>query len=658
MCRYGRTHGWIRRLLVFLFITAALESGELLGRATDAMAQATLDPGQLSGPVRIGSRAILDGAFHAYATTGANSTVGLNGTKWNGTDFTGPLDPFGYTLSVQALDPDTSAPIPYAVEAYNVKTSSGFGDVDYTRFPSTMDVTVNPGDVALAAFDEPNPWILDAEIVNIGPCPTTDIASLHVAANVHINTRDWASTDSADSQAELDGAGLAVRRYLDMPLLPGPGGSNVYDVSATAHISTSGIPHDSAPIVMYAYATVGQSDVVVDGMGVPHIHVVFQLDFDCQCPLSSISGTIKFNGITPADEFGDHEVQADGPSFQYTDVTSNPSPYTIAANMQPGHYAMRAVSSFGHSDDHGFFVWPYSTHRDYDGFYYEDLACDQSGSYSFEANVAAVQGKISYTCQAAFEPALVESYGIEAYGMPEGVNPDGSSIGSRGGFASNGRAHDDGHYRIIMSEGSWGVYLHRDLLRSTNYSCCGANPTTADYVYENLYITEQQYFGNTPSEPGTIHLGAGDVFQRDFSYEMAKLTIYFTISGNTPAETLLKEPILSMNGVATDPGTGDVLYSTSVSAEGTNDEVQVGTVTAYLPKGEYDVTPYATVVHDGSRASFPQLHGVDRRLRRRLVHGQLSERRLVAESRHLRQRARRGGGTAPIPTAGITSPIE
>ena len=27
MCRYGRTHGWIRRLLVFLFITAALESG-------------------------------------------------------------------------------------------------------------------------------------------------------------------------------------------------------------------------------------------------------------------------------------------------------------------------------------------------------------------------------------------------------------------------------------------------------------------------------------------------------------------------------------------------------------------------------------------------------------------------------------------------------
>ncbi len=42
-----------------------LESGELLGCATDAMAQATLDPGQLSGPVRIGSRDILDGVFRA-----------------------------------------------------------------------------------------------------------------------------------------------------------------------------------------------------------------------------------------------------------------------------------------------------------------------------------------------------------------------------------------------------------------------------------------------------------------------------------------------------------------------------------------------------------------------------------------------------------------
>ena len=192
---------------------------------------------------------------------------------------------------------------------------------------------------------------------------------------------------------------------------------------------------------MYAYATVGQSDVVVDGMGVPHIHVVFQLDFDCQCPLSSISGTIDFNGITPADQLTEQYIQADGPSFQQTFVTSNPAPYTIAANMQPGHYAMRAVTYFGHANDTGFFVWPYSTHRDYDGFYYEDLACDQNGSYSFEANAAAVQGKISYTCQAAFEPALVESYGIEAYGMPEGVNPDGSSIGSRGGFAEATAAH-------------------------------------------------------------------------------------------------------------------------------------------------------------------------------------------------------------------------
>ena len=76
---------------------------------------------------------------------------------------------------------------------------------------------------------------------------------------------------------------------------------------------------------------------------------------------------------------------------------------------------------------------------------------------------------------------------------------------------------------------------------------------------------------------------------------MAKVTIYFTINGNTPAETLLKDPILSMNGVATDPGTGDLLYSTSVSAQGTSDEVQVGMVTAYLPKGEYLITPRVTV---------------------------------------------------------------
>ena len=139
-------------------------------------------------------------------------SANLVGTYWNGTDFTGPLDPFGYRMSVQAIDPDTNTNVHYDVQAYDVRTSSGVGDTDVTRFPNVVDVTVNPagtpGDVALAAFEEANPRILDAELVNIGPCPKTHFASLRVEANAHLNASNWAQTYSDDSQGDVDGAGL------------------------------------------------------------------------------------------------------------------------------------------------------------------------------------------------------------------------------------------------------------------------------------------------------------------------------------------------------------------------------------------------------------------------------------------------------------------
>ena len=182
---------------------------------------------------------------------------------------------------------------------------------------------------------------------------------------------------------------------------------------------------------------------------------------------------------------------------------------------------------------------PPSTHRDYDGFYYEDLACNQNGSYSFEGNVGFIEGKISYTCQAEFEPALVQTYDIWNYGMFEGLNPDGSYIGSYLGQSYNARALDDGDYRMVATEGSWRDALPPRFLAINQLFVLRRKSDDGRLHWENLNIIENRFIANDPSDPAAIHLNGGEVFYRDFSYEMAKFTLTYTISGATPAETLL-----------------------------------------------------------------------------------------------------------------------
>src|SRR6185295_1488730 len=132
---------------------------------------------------------------------------------------------------------------------------------------------------------------------------------------------------------------------------------------------------------------------------------------------------------------------------------TNTESYDFDHTLQPGRQFMRAVSGYGNSHDGVAFTWPLSTHRDYDGPDYEDLTCDESGVYNFEGNAAFVEGKISYSCRASFEPSLVQYYTVFGFGMFEGLNPDGSYIGSYGGEAYNTHDFDDGSYAMLMSEG-------------------------------------------------------------------------------------------------------------------------------------------------------------------------------------------------------------
>lgn len=593
-------------------LTRALLAGVLgLMACGSALAQeVNLCPGQLTGRVRIGARDIEAGTFTATSTntSGLGGSVALNGTVWNGTDLGGPLDPDGYTLSVQSdlpgCDPVTSNLVLYTQQAQSIRTTSGFSDYDYTDFPAATGITVPPGQTTVVEFREQNPWILDASVTNLG-CSTADMTRIYVYAvsNTNGSTVTQSGYADGDSRGTTDGNGHEVR-YLDMPLVTGTPNPtlNTFTVQAYAYFSGA-----TTPSLFLGYQTVGPADVDQNG------HIAVHWDVLPECPAcldANLVGNVTLNGLPPADGPGYTWIAPNGTAPAPSALSATlPGTYDVGGGMGAGRYYPYADSYF--NSNYTFLRWPYSTRQNYDGSDgsgpYVDLACAETDNLDFEADAAWIEGNMTYTCQARYEPNLVNQHFIYGESVFEGQNPDGSYIGSYGGVGYDYLNPATGVYRLILTAGTWHAYQHYAFLYVGPSS---SDPAYPDFVNQSIHTVDNRYYAPSSTDPRAIPLAGGQTFARNFDYEMSKLVFTYTITGNTPAERELRQPRLNTIGSAVydDPNSSvHPVYYVDIDAYGEDVVTELGKVTVYLPKGSYRFQPSAIRQIDGSTTIFPEI---------------------------------------------------
>lgn len=376
--------------------------------------QASLCPGQFTGRVKIGTRVILGGTFSATSTSplGFDNNATLNGTQWNGTDLSGPPDASGYTVSAQSdlpgCDPSDSTLVVYNLQATGVSTSSTGLDDDVTLFPVAISRTVGPQATTVVEFKESNPWILDVDVTNLG-CPTSDMYQISIVADSSTNGITRTSSDnqyqSIASRLTTDGMGHQVR-YLDIPLITGSPNTplNTFTVQVSADFMGASQPSVTLSVV------VGPADVNQNG----HIAVHWVVQPECvACLDANLVGSVTLNGLTPGDGHSATYVHSmpSTVTAPYASVAVLPGTYDMSGGMSAGRYYPYANSFFEPDGLITSLRWPLSTWRNYDGIdgneAYVDLACQETDHFDFMADIARIQGDMTYTCKARYEPKLV-----------------------------------------------------------------------------------------------------------------------------------------------------------------------------------------------------------------------------------------------------------
>src|SRR6266850_196970 len=604
-------------LVCLLLVSAFLHSG--------LRAQAVLNPGQFSGRVQIGNRPILSASFLAVSTspTGFSSSVGLNGTMWNQTyqDFRGPLDPNGFTLSAEALDPNDALhpPILYDILGLGVVTQGSHGGTDqlfFVNYPLTTNKFVTPNGITHVDFIEPNPAILTVEVVNMG-CQQATIAPDVVASRPGTYGDYTFSADSEPTEYYPDPGDLTRSyhsRTMDFPILSSLG------------------PYLVTPNVRLGGAT--QSRITPQGQWtefpLPNLtpFVRFFVYPVCPCTTGTLTGEFDLSGALPSGVDLYHTIRIVTDTIGADKILDSPPDNYAFTGLGDGHYHFYPGTQFNAAPSglaKSTLIWPWSTFVGVDGWSdplpgtgndkpYVNLACgnfpnciDDQKTVNFVSPVASLEGNITYACFPDFKSRVVAYQQIYAYPL-DGRLPDKTPIGTYGGtsLAYTYPQLGDLSYRHILTPGHWTESAHGAHLDITN-------PDRADHDYGD-FVNEG--FAVSDNRTDAINLGSGETWHQDFSYEMGKYTVLFTIDGGLGDGSRLRSPRLDFVGFSgtTDyyayaEGSGELFhydpYPTLVPGPDTNGNGDIGRVTLFLPKGDYNFRPYAVRASDGSQASFP-----------------------------------------------------
>jgi hypothetical protein len=488
-----------RHLSVAILITSVIAA-----TATALIAQnLVLVPGTINGNLSLGGLTLSQVSVNAYPTSGGNSSSVY--VYPNATSAT-------YTLTVGV--PQSGA---QTFNAYAGFYTDQYRD--YLQTPTTQ-VSVSASTPGQADFT------LSVGLIN---------ASVAVSGGTLSSAFIYAS--------QANGYAYTSASTVNGFTFPMPPGTNI-NVNGTAYLTDGRqVPLPNQTISVAAGQTTNVS-------------------FSVTAPVSSVSGTAKFNGAAPTNQL---YLYVNGPlsrSVSYSPVPAGGS-YVIDG-LANGNYSLNAIAYLNNSDDQ--FYFPNSAYTPSRNFSINN----SEAQVDVAANQSFINTQLSLTGASTFQPWLYSGQ-ISFYG---------TSTASAGGTSFDALNVTNSSFDSIVSGGTW----RQNYVQVAYYR-------PAPYLYSSFNFYDNRATAN-------VSVNDSATVSRDLEIPLGELTVGVSVSGGA----LLSSPSLSGSCTYRDD-TNAILWSSYVSAYGSANNVSSTQLTFAAPGGTCSLTVSAYV--NGSYVSLP-----------------------------------------------------